>query len=71
MKHVLQARGHEMELMGREKALAEALAVPVSPILSFSLTHDMHFHSRSSTVQVRLASTGLAVFLFLFGCHDA
>ena len=25
-----------MELMGREKALAEALAVPVSPILSFS-----------------------------------
>ena len=36
MKHVLQARGHEMELMGREKALAEALAVPVSPILSFS-----------------------------------
>ncbi len=31
---VLQARGHEMELLSREKALAEALAVPVSTSLS-------------------------------------
>ena len=27
---VLQAKGHEMEVMAREKALAEALAAPVS-----------------------------------------
>ena len=26
----LQAKGHEMEVMAREKALAEALAAPVS-----------------------------------------
>ena len=34
----LQAKGHEMEVMAREKALAEALAAPVSACLFNLLT---------------------------------
>ena len=52
-----------MELMAREKALAEALAVPVSPILSFSsqMTRTFtaaHLQCRNGlSVQVRLSSS--------------
>ncbi len=38
----LQARGHEMELMAREKALAEALSAPVGLLHCQSTCVHMH-----------------------------
>jgi hypothetical protein len=71
MKLVLQERGHEMELMAREKALAEALAAPVSPIL-YSSSHMTRTFTATPvqyryclSVQVRLSVSSFP------GCHAA
>ena len=71
MKLVLQERGHEMELMAREKALAEALAAPVCPFppssshMTRTCTAAPVQYRYCLSVQVRLSSS------FVLGCHDA